>query len=157
MSPKFRMNRGLPSMQGVAAIEFALAFMVLFVIFYGLLTFSDVFFKMQTISRASEDGARMGQRLTVGGSVTLSDSGKSSIAEVVYASVAKAYWVEGDTEAERLAWAQENVDVELGSSNVQVTFPYGESRLLPYIPVLDMSSWLLGDSDVVGAQSWWGD
>ena len=47
----------LPTCKGVAAIEFSLVFLIIFVIFYGLVTFADVFFKMQAVSRAAEDGA----------------------------------------------------------------------------------------------------
>ena len=44
--------------RGVAAIEFALVFSVLFLAVYGVITFGGVLYVQQVISRAAEDGAR---------------------------------------------------------------------------------------------------
>ena len=63
--------RSLPAMQrgaahrqrGIAAIEFALVFMTIFFIIYGLATFGAVLYTQQVVSRAVEDGARAVPRL----------------------------------------------------------------------------------------------
>ncbi len=44
--------------RGIAAIEFALVFMLLFIALYGVVTFGAIFYTQQVISRAAEDGAR---------------------------------------------------------------------------------------------------
>ncbi len=44
--------------RGVAAIEFGLVFIALFVVLYGLATFGSVFYTRHQITRAAADGAR---------------------------------------------------------------------------------------------------
>ena len=56
-----RTSKGGPKaslQRGVAAIEFALVFSVLFLAMYGIATFGAVFYIQQVVSRAAEDGAR---------------------------------------------------------------------------------------------------
>lgn len=53
------MNRSLPGRAaGAAAVEFALAFPVVFLMLYGLMTFGAVMYAQMAISRAVHDGAR---------------------------------------------------------------------------------------------------
>ena len=46
--------------RGVAAIEFALVFVLLFSVLYALATFGAVFYTQQAVTRAAEEGARAG-------------------------------------------------------------------------------------------------
>lgn len=148
----------LPTCKGVAAIEFSLVFLIIFVIFYGLVTFADVFFKMQAVSRAAEDGARLGQRLTVGNTVTLSDEEKDLVVALVQESLAQSSFTPGANLAERLTWVRMNAVVvwnSLDSRVVEIRFEYGKNRLLPYIPLADMSGWLLKNDSVIIVKSAW--
>ena len=148
----------LPTCKGVAAIEFSLVFLIIFVIFYGLVTFADVFFKMQAVSRAAEDGARLAQRLMVGNAVTLSNVQKDSVVALVQESLAQSSFTPGANLAERLTWVRANsvvVRSSLDSRIVELRFEYGKNRLLPYIPMADMSSWLLKNDSVITVKSAW--
>lgn len=44
--------------RGVAALEFALVFPIIFLLLYGLVTFGAVMFTQLAVSRAAQDGAR---------------------------------------------------------------------------------------------------
>lgn len=146
------MRRCVPRQRhdGVAAIEFALVFLILFVVFYGLVTFVDVFYKLQAVSRAAEDGARLAQRLTIGGTTSLSADQKLAVENIVIESLAQSSFAEGSTRTARVAWARQNAALVTGSLDsriVEFRFDYGNNRLLPYIPLADMSTWLLNDDD----------
>lgn len=70
--------------RGVAAIEFAFVFLLLFIAMYGVVTFGAIFYTQQAISRAAEDGARAAMLMPqplVSGSVcqAVSDSLASSL------------------------------------------------------------------------------
>lgn len=45
--------------EGIAAIEFAFVFVILFLLLYGLVTFGSAFYTTQVLTRAAEDGARV--------------------------------------------------------------------------------------------------
>ncbi|KQX88973.1 TadE/TadG family type IV pilus assembly protein [Variovorax sp. Root473] len=55
--PRLSPNTGRRQ-RGIAAIEFALVFLLLFIAMYGVATFGAIFYTQQAISRAAEDGAR---------------------------------------------------------------------------------------------------
>jgi hypothetical protein len=71
--------------RGVAAIEFALVFGVLFLGIYGLVTFSGVLYVQQVVSRAAEDGARASQMLP--GSMAPADL-QTTVRTAIYRSLA---------------------------------------------------------------------
>jgi Flp pilus assembly protein TadG len=142
---------GLPRQQGVAAIEFALVFVVLFGILYALATFGAVLYTQQTVTRASEEGARAVGLLTP--APTANDM---RVKDAVYDSLANSLVVPVSANASvttRRHWIASNVTVDVSRTEpsgpgayvryvVTVTYPYSANRLLPTLPVLDASLWM---------------
>ena len=59
-----RFRNGFRKQQlGIAAVEFALVFTLLFLALYGLITFGAVLYTQQVVARSAEDGARAVIRL----------------------------------------------------------------------------------------------
>lgn len=136
--------------RGIAAIEFALVFMTIFFIIYGLATFGAVLYTQQVVSRAAEDGARAVPRL-LSPPVTTDDA---RVKAAVYDSLAAALVVPaGDSGSwsSKRSWISANttVAVTLNSAGgtgttavVTLTYAYSANRLLPTLPVLDTSRWM---------------
>lgn len=134
--------------RGVAAIEFALVFLVLFLVMYGLATFGAVLYTQQAVSRSAEDGARAVALLN-----TVPATNDPRIQNVVYDSLAGSLVVPTGWNASlatRRSWiaAQVTVAVTPTGTNpnanivVIVTYPYSANRLLPSLPLLDTSLWM---------------
>lgn len=137
--------------KGVAAVEFALVFIVLFTALYGLATFGSVLYIQQTVSRASEEGAR-----TVGLLTPAPTSGDSRVVDAVYDSLANSLVVPSSANADvasRRSWIASQVVVSVSRTTpsspgafvnyvVTVSYPYSANRLLPSLPLLDTSTWM---------------
>ncbi|MET3497301.1 TadE/TadG family type IV pilus assembly protein [Variovorax boronicumulans] len=137
--------------RGVAAIEFALVFVLLFGVLYALATFGAVLYIQQTVTRASEEGAR---------AVGLLDSEPTAndpeVKNAVYDALANSLVVPVSANASvatRRSWIVTNVNVQVDKSTpsapgayinyvVTVTYPYSANRLLPTMPFLDASRWM---------------
>ncbi|WP_295983244.1 TadE/TadG family type IV pilus assembly protein [uncultured Variovorax sp.] len=147
------MNRNVHSRErGVAAIEFALVFVVLFSVLYALATFGAVLYTQQSVTRASEEGARAVGLLTPAPTAPYTD-----IKNAVYDSLAGSLVVPVSANASvntRRNWIVSNVAVEVTRSNpsapgayiryvVTVTYPYSANQLLPAIPLV--GQWVLPD------------
>lgn len=129
--------------RGVAAIEFAIVFTVLFVALYGIATFGAVLYTQQVVLRAAEEGARaapMRPRLLLA-----SDQAEAiaEIRQLVHEAVAGSLVVPAGnaaTPATRLAWVSANVTVgvvtALPSVTVTVSYPYAAFPMLPSLPLL---------------------
>jgi len=130
---------------GVAAIEFALVFMLLFLVIYGLATFGSILYTQQAISRAAEDGARAAMLLP-------QPPDENSLRQVVFDSLARSLIVpisaNTDT-ASRKSWISTNVTVAapcpvspgMTSCVVTVIYPYKNNRVLPSVSLLD-TAWV---------------
>lgn len=130
---------------GVAAIEFALVFMLLFLVIYGLATFGSILYTQQAISRAAEDGARAAMLLP-------QPPDENNLRQVVFDSLARSLIVpitaNADT-ASRKSWIAANVTVvapcpaapATTSCVVTVTYPYKNNRILPSMSLLD-TTWI---------------
>ncbi|QSI33205.1 pilus assembly protein [Variovorax sp. RKNM96] len=143
-------NRTGPQ-RGVAAIEFALVFVLLFGVLYALATFGAVLYTQQTVTRASEEGAR-----AVGLLTPAPTSNDARVMDAVYDTLANSLVVPVSANASvatRRSWIVSNVSVSVTRSNpaspgayiqyvVTVTYPYSANRLLPTLPLLDMSQWM---------------
>jgi Flp pilus assembly protein TadG len=143
------MNAGRPNgatmrgrQRGVAAIEFALVFIVLFSVLYALATFGAVFYTQQAVTRAAEEGARTASL------VTAPASGDQRVLDAVYDALANSLVVpvsENSSVSARRSWIVSNVNVTaipngLGAGStfvVTVSYPYSANRLLPKIPLVD--------------------
>lgn len=131
--------------RGVATVEFALVFMLLFLVMYALATFGAVLYTQQAVSRAAEDGARAALILQ-------HPPDQNNVRQAVLDSLARSLVVppsaNTDT-ASRKAWISANVVVEpcavatgATSCTVTVTYPYVNNRILPSVPLLDVSTWM---------------
>ncbi|WP_395350193.1 TadE/TadG family type IV pilus assembly protein [Variovorax sp. UC122_21] len=126
--------------RGIAAVEFALVFSLLFFAMYGIVTFGVVLYTQQVVSRSAEDGARAVLRL--GQSVQANDS---RVQEVIYDALASALITPpeaGTSMAQKKAWLR----TQMGSRQppeitqqsaeqilVRVTYPYSASPVLPRV------------------------
>lgn len=133
--------------RGVAAVEFALVFVILFSVLYALATFGAVLYTQQTVTRAAEEGAR------AAGLVTAPATGDQRVKDAVYDSLAQSLVVPvsaNSSVATRRSWIVSNVEVTAAASGagagasfvVTVSYPYSANRLLPTMPLLDTSQWM---------------
>ena len=145
------MTRNLRSRErGVAAIEFALVFVVLFSVLYALATFGAVLYTQQSVTRASEEGARAVGLLTP--APTAADQ---RVKDAVYDSLAQSLVVPVSASTSvttRRSWIVSNVTVDVTRTDpsapgayiryvVTVTYPYRANQLLPAMPIV--GQWVL--------------
>lgn len=140
-SPSFSRQRG------VAAIEFALVFSVLFLAIYGLITFGGVLYVQQVVARAAEDGARAAQLAQPN---TTPEDLQASVLSAIYRSLALSSIAPasaGATNSSKEIWirakmleAPPEVVISLGKVAVRVTYPYKANPLLPPLPLT--GSWM---------------
>ncbi|RST51710.1 pilus assembly protein [Variovorax sp. DXTD-1] len=133
--------------RGVAAIEFALVFGVLFLGIYGLVTFCGVLYVQQVISRAAEDGARAAQSFR---SDTPAAELQANVRTAVYRSLALSMITPSSKGAapsskeewlrDKMAGTPPEVTVSSGEIAVKVTYPYRANPLLPAVPLT--GSWM---------------
>lgn len=137
--------------RGVAAIEFALVFVVLLSVLYALATFGAVLYIQQSVTRAAGEGAR-----AVGLLTPIPTSGDVRVKDAVYDTLANSFVVppSANTDvASRRSWIAAKVAVSVDRSNpsspgayinyvVTVSYPYSANRLLPSLPLLDASKWM---------------
>lgn len=134
-----------PSRQrGIAAIEFAFVFLLLFLVMYASATFGAVFYTQQAVSRAAEDGARAATLLP-------QPPDPNSVRQVVFDSLARSLVVPISANADiasRKIWISDNVTVDActpasaTSCVVTVTYLYMNNRILPTLLLLDTSRWM---------------
>ena len=133
--------------RGVAAIEFALIFGVLFLGIYGLITFCGVLYVQQAISRAAEDGARAAQ--TFRSDTPVADV-QANARTAIYRSLALSLITpvsEGSALSAKETWIRSKMadlppEVNLSSAEiaVKVSYPYRANPLLPPLPLT--ASWM---------------
>jgi len=148
--------------RGVAAIEFALVFSVLFLGIYGLVTFCGVLYVQQVVSRAAEDGARAAQTFR---SDTPAADLQANVRTAIYRSLALSMITPaaaGNAPSAKETWLRAKmadippeVTVSPGTVAVKVTYPYRANPLLPPVPLT--ASWmperLLGKATTARAPS----
>ncbi|MEJ1170913.1 TadE/TadG family type IV pilus assembly protein [Variovorax sp. CCNWLW235] len=141
-SGRLKLERAVARRQrGVAAIEFALVFGVLFLGIYGLVTFCGVLYVQQVISRAAEDGARAAQSFR---SDTPAAELQTNVRTAVYRSLALSTITPasaGSAPSSKETWLRAKmdippeVDLSAGEVAVRVSYPYRANPLLPPIPL----------------------
>jgi Flp pilus assembly protein TadG len=126
--------------RGIAAVEFALVFGLLFFALYGIVTFGVVLYTQQVVSRSAEDGARAVLRL--GQSVQVNDS---RVREVIYDALASALITPpeaGTSIVQKKAWLRTQMEsrqppeITRQSAEqilVKVTYPYSANPVLPRV------------------------
>lgn len=130
--------------RGVAALEFALVAMVLFVCLYIIVSFGAVLYTQQVLSRAAADGA-----LAISASSRNYQPGV--VTEVVHSSLARSLVAPvglGQADANyagRLGWVRQQVQVSFSSSAggtpgvvLSVSYPYASNAILPSLPGLNL-------------------
>lgn len=135
--------------KGIAAIEFAFVFTVMLLALYGIATFGAVLYIQQAVSRAAEDGARA---VTMLPTKLVTDD--PQIQRAVRQSLAAALVVPNESNgnpADRLAWIEGNTIIKIKVTDgdpratVTVSYDYSANRMLPSLPVLDISLWMPDD------------
>ncbi|BEP50695.1 MULTISPECIES: TadE/TadG family type IV pilus assembly protein [Variovorax] len=123
--------------RGVAAIEFALVFSVLFLGIYGFVTFSAVLYVQQAVSRAAEDGARAAQ--LAGGTISAADL-QANARTAIYRSLALSLITPaaaGGTPSSKEDWLRLEmktlpvINLLPDEIEVKVTYPYRANPLFP--------------------------
>ena len=138
--------RGCRMQRGVAAIEFALVIMVLFLVLYALLTFGAALYTQQVVSRAAEDGARAATLLP-------RPPDPVKVKQAVVESLARSLIVpasENGNLTSRKNWISAHITIEscpvapsTPTCVVTVTYPYEtDARFLPQMPLFDASNWI---------------
>jgi len=131
--------------RGVAAIEFALVFSVLFLAVYGVITFGGVLYVQQVISRAAEDGARAAQLSQTN---TAPETLKANVLSAIYRSISLSSITPaaaGTTASSKEVWIRSkmpppDVVVTPGKVVIKVTYPYSANPRLPALPFTQ--SWM---------------
>lgn len=125
---------------GLAAIEFALVFVALFLAVYGFASIGAVLYVQQVVSRAAEDGARAALQLSV--DISTNDDRVQSAVYQSLASSSITPAAAGSSIASRLTWLKANVPsnlitVDLSNPTqitVRVAYPYGNNPVVPPLP-----------------------
>ena len=148
--------------RGVAAIEFAIVFSVLFLGIYGLITFCGVLYVQQVVSRAAEDGARAAQFFRTD---TSAADLQANVRTAIYRSLALSMITpasEGSAPSSKETWLRTKmadippeVNLPPGEIVVKVTYPYRANPLLPPLPLTRswMPDLLIGKATAVRSSS----
>lgn len=133
------------SQRGIAAIEFALVFVLFLSVLYAAASFGAVFYTQQVVSRAAEDGARAISLLGSGTLVANDPNIKTIVWKSLSGSLIAPNSV-GTTEANRNTWVSSpsNVSVLIdpacggvaGCAKVTVQYQYSQNRILPAVPLI---------------------
>ncbi|WP_447778611.1 TadE/TadG family type IV pilus assembly protein [Variovorax boronicumulans] len=126
---------------GLAAIEFALVFVILFLALYGIVTFGVILYTQQVVSRSAEDGARAA--LQLGKSIVVNDPRAQ---EAIYEALASGLitpTAAGTSLAQKKEWLRmpgnmSPPQIALPPTGTQIVvtvrFPFGTIPVLPTIP-----------------------
>jgi Flp pilus assembly protein TadG len=128
--------------RGIAAIEFALVFMLLFIALYGVVTFGAIFYTQQAISRAAEDGARAAMLMP-------QPPVQSGVCQAVSESLARTLTVPASTCTSSAPGRLISILLTTCPSSpgdatcavVTVTYRYKDSPVLPLVSLFD-TSWV---------------
>jgi Flp pilus assembly protein TadG len=120
---------------GSAAVEFALVFPLLFVVLYGIVTYSVLFVAEQSLTLAAEEGARAALNYQSATSVAAALSARSSNAcNVANQSTG---WL--GAYAQCVAQAQScSYDSAMSCVQVTLTYDYAGHPLVPTLPLLSL-------------------
>jgi Flp pilus assembly protein TadG len=121
---------------GSAAVEFALVFPLLFLVLYGIVTYSVVFVAQQNLTLAAEDGARAAlafqRATTVAGALSARSSNACTVANQ------STGWL--GAYAQCAAQAQScSYDSAMSCVQVTLTYDYANHPLVPTLPLLSLA------------------
>lgn len=121
---------------GTAAIEFALVFPLLFVMLYGIVTYSMIFVAKQSLTLAAEEGARAALNYQSASSAAAALSARSQSA--CTAATNSAAWLRGAANCTAQAQAC-SYDASLDCVEVTLTYDYASRPLVPTLPLLGLA------------------
>lgn len=121
---------------GSAAVEFALVFPLLFLVLYGIVTYSVVFVAQQNLTLAAEEGAR----------AALAYQSATTVASALSARGSNACKVANQSTGWLGAYAQCAVqaqscsyDSAMACIRVTLTYDYAGHPLVPTLPLLNLA------------------
>ncbi|RDU97366.1 TadE/TadG family type IV pilus assembly protein [Trinickia dinghuensis] len=121
---------------GNAAVEFALVFPLLFLVLYGIVTYSVLFVAQQSLTLAAEEGARAALNYQSAASVAGALSARSSNACNV--ANQSAGWL--GAYAQCAAQAQNcSYDGAMSCVQVTLTYDYAAHPIVPTLPLLSLA------------------
>ena len=122
------------SQRGATAVEFALVFPLFFAIFYAIVTFSLIFVAQQSLTLASEEGARAALNYQAASSVASAVAARVSNAAAVAASMVAPMISQGASSSAVSAMCAGSMQC----ITVTVNYNYGRYPLVPNLPVLSV-------------------
>lgn len=140
-------GRGKRTQRGVAAIEFALAFPLFFMILYGIVMYSMIFLVQQSLTSAAAEGARAA---LVYQNATDPTSALTSRAQAACTrALAVVSWlthVPQCTQAVNAAPTGCTGNTAMDCIQITLTYAWGTNPLVPPLPLME----LLAPSSLVG-------
>lgn len=137
-----RRANGRGRQRGVAAIEFAIVFLLFFMLVWGILTYGFAFAAQQTLTLAAENGARAA--LHYQPAQTAAEALAARTAAAQNATAKSLDWLQKfnplyDPQGAVTVQGQPCVyDAALICFSVSVTYPYAQRPLIPSIPGLGL-------------------
>ena len=121
---------------GSAAVEFALVFPLLFVVLYGIVTYSVLFVAEQSLTLAAEEGARAALDYQSATTLTAELSARSSNACNVANQAAG--WLRAHAQCAAQAQAC-SYDGAMSCVQVTLTYDYASHPIVPTLPLLSLA------------------
>ncbi|MEQ5838147.1 pilus assembly protein [Paraburkholderia acidicola] len=131
---------------GAAGIEFALVFPLFFVIFYGIITYSLIFIAQQSLTLATEEGARAALNYQVAGNVNAALTARATaacntatnmVARMINNATCTTNLPAGGLSA-AAALPACSFNGAMACISVTLTYRYSDRPLIPSIPLLNL-------------------
>lgn len=122
--------------RGTVAIEFAIVFPLLFVMLYGIVTYSVIFVAKQSLTLAAEEGARAALNYQSASSAAAALAARSQSA--CSTATNAAGWLRGAANCTAQAQAC-SYDASLDCVEVTLTYDYARRPLVPRLPLLGIA------------------
>ena len=122
--------------RGTAAIEFALIFPMLFMVLYGIVTYSLIFAAEQSLTLAAEEGARAALDYQSASSANAALAARGQNACIVASKAAG--WLGANANCATQVQAC-SYDATMDCIEVTLTYDYAGHPLLPNLPLLSLA------------------
>lgn len=142
-----RLNSSVRSMQGVAALEFAIVFPVLFLVMYGMVFYAMIFAAKHTLAEAAADGARTAVRF-----MTAKDDVSARKNAACTQAKNGVTWIEQMSGASVSCSTENAVNCTKPSGSkveclsITLSYAYAQNPLLPRLPILPAPLSLSGNA-----------
>ncbi|HEV3104710.1 MAG TPA: TadE/TadG family type IV pilus assembly protein [Trinickia sp.] len=122
--------------RGSAAVEFALVFPMLFMVLYGIVTYSVIFVAEQNLTLAAEEGARAALNYQSATSVAAALAARSQQACTVASQLAGSFSSNTSCSTQSQACSY---DASMDCVQVTLTYNYASHPLVPTLPLLSLA------------------